>query len=206
MTIPIILIAVICLISYLAFSNHEIMARFQLNAWSVVHRKEYIRMISYGFLHADWMHLLINMFVLFSFSQAVIFYFNNFLPGNAELRFLLLFLSAIPVSAFYSLIKNKSNHAYNAVGASGAVSAIVFTSIFFDPYNPILLFGIIPVPGIIFGVLYLFYSARMSKKQIDNIGHDAHFWGAVYGFIFPLLYQPSLFNHFLNQLLTFKVF
>lgn len=206
MPVNIILIAVICLISFVAFSRPEIMARYQLNAWSVINRKEYVRVISYGFLHADWMHLLINMFVLYSFSEGVMFYFKYFFTGYTDLRFLILYLSAIPISAIYSTIKNRSNHAYNAVGASGAVSAVVFTSIFFDPYNPILLFAVIPIPGIIFGVIYLFYSAHMARKQVDNIGHDAHFWGAVYGFIFPLFYDPTLIFRFFDQFLSFKVF
>jgi membrane associated rhomboid family serine protease len=206
MSVNIILIAIISIISIIAFNRAEIMARYQLNAWSVFHRKEYVRMISHGFLHADWSHLLINMFVLFSFGQAVLFYFDYFFTDYTEIRFLLLFLTAIPVSAIYSVIKNKSNHWYNAVGASGAVSAVVFASIFFDPYNPILLFGIIPIPGIIFGILYLYYSARMARQQADNIGHDAHFWGAVYGFVFPLLYDPSLIFRFFDQIMTFKVF
>jgi len=206
MSVNIILIAVISIISIIAFNRPEIIARFQLNAWSVFNRKEYVRMISHGFLHADWGHLLINMFVLFSFGRAVLFYFEYFFTDYTEIRFLLLFLTAIPVSAIYSVIKNKENHWYNAVGASGAVSAVVFTSIFFDPYNPILLFAIIPIPGIIFGVLYLYYSARMSRKQADNIGHDAHLWGAVYGFVFPLFYDPSLIFRFFDQILTFKIF
>lgn len=206
MTIPIILIAVICIVSFIAFGSPEIMARYQLNAWSVINRKEYVRMISHAFLHADWFHLLVNMYVLYSFSQPVVFFFNHFFTGSGELRFLILFLTAIPVSAFYSLIKHRSNHSYNAVGASGAVSAVLFTSIFFSPYSTLLLFFVVPVPAIVFGVLYLIYSAYMAKKQIDNIGHDAHFFGAVYGFIFPLLYEPSLIIRFVNQLLSFKIF
>ena len=99
MSVLIILIAVICLISFVAFGRPEIMARYQLNAWSIVNRKEYVRMISHGFLHADWIHLLVNMFVLYSFSQAVLFYFKYFFTGYSEFRFLLLFLTAIPVSA-----------------------------------------------------------------------------------------------------------
>ncbi len=206
MGIHIILIAIISLISILAFSRYDIMARYQLNAWSVIHRKEYIRMISHGFLHADWFHLIVNMFVLYSFSQAVLFYFGYFFSGNAGIRFIILFLTAIPVSAVYSVIKNKSNHHYNAVGASGAVSAVVFTSIFFDPYNPVLLFAVVPVPGIIFGIIYLVYSAYMARKQVDNIGHDAHLWGAVYGFVFPLFYEPSLIIRFIDQIISFKLF
>ena len=89
---------------------------------------------------------------------------------------------------------------YNAVGASGAVSAIVFASIFFAPMSKLLVFGILPLPAILFGILYLGYSYYMSKKSVDNVAHDTHFWGAVFGFIFPMLIKPELYNVFLSQL------
>jgi len=203
MTVYLIVLIVIVLISMAAFSSPALMARFQLNPWSVVHRKEYVRVLSHAFLHVDWMHLLINVFVLFSFSRAVVFYFSYYLPGNADVLYLVLFLTAIPMSALYSVVKHRNNPHYNAVGASGAVSAVVFASIFFDPYNPVLLFAVLPIPGIIFGVLYLVYSAYMGRKQIDNIGHDAHFFGAVYGLIFPILYEPKLLLRFIEQLTDF---
>src|SRR5690554_6177721 len=203
MTVYLIVLIVIVLISMAAFNSPALMARFQLNPWSVVHRKEYVRVLSHSFFHVDWMHLLINVFLLFSFSRAVVFYFSYYLPGNGNVLYLILFLTAIPMSAFYSVVKHRNNPNYNAVGASGAVSAVVFASIFFDPYNPVLLFAIIPIPGIIFGVLYLVYSAYMGRKQIDNIGHDAHFFGAVYGFIFPILYEPKLLLRFIEQLTDF---
>jgi membrane associated rhomboid family serine protease len=203
MSIDIIIIIVVGLFSFAAFSRPELMARFQLNPWSVFHRKQYIRMLTHAFLHVDWMHLLINMFVFYSFSQAVLFYFGYYFEGFTDARFLLLFLTAIPVSSLYSLIKYRNNPNYNAVGTSGAVSAVVFASIFFDPYNPVYLFAIIPIPGIIFGVLYLVYSAYMARKQVDNVGHDAHFWGAVYGLIFPLFYEPRLIITFFEKLIAF---
>ncbi|MGQ1947055.1 rhomboid family intramembrane serine protease [Geofilum sp. OHC36d9] len=203
MSIHIILIIAISLFSIAAFSRTELMYRFQLNAWSVVHRKQYVRLLMHGFLHVDWMHLLVNMYVLYSFGYAVIFYFQHYLPGLSGLRFLLLFVTAIPLSSMYSVWKNRDNPNYNAVGASGAVSAVVFASIFFDPYNPILFFFAIKIPGIVFGVLYLIYSAYMARKQVDNVGHDAHFWGAVYGLLFPVISDPSLLNVFINKLLVF---
>lgn len=203
MPIHVIIIAVVSLVSIAAFMKPEIMSKFQFNAWQVVHRKEYLRLVSHGFLHGDWLHLIINMFVLFSFGGAVLSYFHHHLQGLNDLRFLLLFITALPASSLYALIKHRDNHYYNAIGASGAVSAVVFASILFEPYNPVFLFAIVPVPGIIFGVLYLWYSAYMARRQVDNIGHDAHFWGAVYGFLFPLIYEPRLIVSFFNQLWPF---
>ncbi len=203
MSVHIILIIAISVMSFAAFNQREIMYRFQLNPWSIVHRKQYLRTILHGFLHVDWTHLLVNMFVLYSFGHAVLFYFGYYLPGWTDVRFLVFFLSALPLSALYSIIKYKDNPNYNAVGASGAVSAVVFASIFFDPYRFIYLFAIIPIPGIVFGVIYLAYSAYLSKKQVDNVGHDAHFWGAVYGMLFPILSDPSLIQHFFYKLTHF---
>jgi membrane associated rhomboid family serine protease len=180
------------------------MAKLEFNAWQVVRRKEIHRIFTYGLVHGSWMHLLINMFVLWSFGKAVLYYFDQTFAGNAEIRYLILFISAIIVSTIATLNKEKDNPHYNAVGASGAVSAVVFTSILFKPYSPILLFGIIPIPGIIFGVLYIIYSKYMAEKNIDNIGHDAHYYGAIYGLIFPLFYEPKLAIHFFSQLVNFN--
>lgn len=202
--INLILIIIISAVSIFAFSRPDIMGKLQFNAWQIVHRKEIHRMLTYGLVHGSWIHLLINMFVLFSFGRAVLYYFGQVFDGGATIRYLILFVSAIIVSTIATLSKEKDNPHYNAVGASGAVSAVVFTSILFDPYNPILLFGIIPIPGIIFGILYLAYSRYMAGKDVDNIGHDAHYYGAIYGLIFPLLYEPKLAFHFFNQLTSFN--
>jgi membrane associated rhomboid family serine protease len=102
----------------------------------------------------------------------------------------------------FSIFKHKNNPYYSAVGASGAVMAVVFTTIFFDPWNKLWFFGVIPIPGIVFGILYLAYSVYMGKKNADNIGHDAHFTGAIFGFIFPILINFQLVSIFLDKLLS----
>ena len=199
MNIHIIIILITCAISIIAFGSSALMLRCQLNSWAVVHHKEYYRIFTYGFLHGDWMHLIINMFVLYSFGRATIYSFNNVFEGNNEIRFLLLYMSAIIVSTIYSVFKYRNNPNYNAVGASGAVSAIVYTTIFLNPYDLLYLWTI-PIPGIVFGIVYLVYSWIMAKRKVDNIGHDAHFWGAVYGFVFPCFYEPSLMIDFVKKL------
>lgn len=183
------------------------MSWLQFNPYRVYHRKEFYRLVSHGLLHADWVHLFINMIVLLSFGTAVERYFMR-LEAMSMLRFpvagfLLLYGGGVAVSTLTTLRKHKSNQWYNAVGASGGVSAVIFTSIFFAPWQNLLLYAVIPIPGILFGVLYLAYSHYMSKKASDNINHDAHFIGAVYGFIFPLLIDLSLINTFLEQLFSF---
>ncbi len=199
-SITLMLIIIISLVSIMAFNQQGIMAQFQFNAFQVVHRKQYYRLLSHALVHANWEHLLVNMIVLFSFGTAVEKYFRLYFGSNGTYYFLALFVGSVIFSSLASLIKQRNNYYYNAVGASGAVSAILFSAIFFDPWAKIYFFGILPIPGIIFGGLYLYYSWYMSRKNIDNIGHDAHFLGALIGFIAPVLIRPSLFFDFINLL------
>jgi membrane associated rhomboid family serine protease len=199
MTLIIILITLIISIS--AFYNTDIFDKLKFNPYRTAHQKEVWRLLTYGFIHADWVHLGVNMFVLFYFGTLVSAYFDMVFPGNSTFYFLLLYLGGLLISAAPAFGKHKNNLYYNSVGASGAVSAILFSSIVFDPMNKIyLMFIPIGIPAILFGVLYLVYSAYMDKKGNDNIGHDAHFWGGIYGFVLTLILKPDLFNHFLYQI------
>ncbi len=198
MTIILILITVV--VSFAAFKSPKLMEQLQFNASKVYYKKEYHRLVTHAFVHASWEHLLVNMIVLYSFGSAVEEYFKISFRNNHTLFFILLYLGGILFSNLYALIKHHKNYFYNAVGASGAVSAVLFTAIFFDPWNPIYFFGILPFPGIVFAVLYLVYSYQMSNKQKDNVAHDAHFLGAAFGFVFPILLNPLLFEDFLDKL------
>jgi membrane associated rhomboid family serine protease len=202
LTLLIIIVTVI--LSILAFSNRELFLKAQFNAYQVYHRKEIFRLISHGFIHANWWHLGINMFVLFSFGtqvEHILFSLEKAgILGSARLAYLLLYLLAIVFSSTISLVKHKDDIWYNAVGASGAVSAVVFFTVFFDPWDPLQLYFFIPVPRIIFAVLYLLYSQYMSRRGGDNIGHDAHFLGGIFGFLFPLFIQLDLYKYFIAKL------
>ena len=196
-------IIITCLVSILAFYNREIFAKLQFNPYQVYHRKEYFRMLSHGFIHADWMHLFVNMFVLYFFGRNVESYFQQLefrgVIHFPNLFFTFLYLAAIVIASLTTLYKYRDNIMYNSVGASGGVAAILFCSIFSNPYNTVYVY-FIPMPGIIFGILYLVYSQYMSKKNVDNVNHDAHFIGAVFGFIFPVIIKFSLIHDFIDQL------
>ena len=115
--------------------------------------------------------------------------------------YVVLYVTAIAVSTIGDLVKYRNNINYNAVGASGAVSAVLFASILFEPKMGIFIYLIpIPVPGYVFAPLYLLYCWYMARRNLDNIGHTAHFWGAVYGLVFPLVFRPDILQHFLRQL------
>jgi membrane associated rhomboid family serine protease len=199
-----ILIAFTALISIPAFNNHDWFLKLQFNAYQVVHRRQCYRLLTHGFLHANWMHLIVNMMVLFFFGPHVESYFKQILnPGMVQwhhLLYLLFYFSAIVVASLTSLFRHKDDPWYNAVGASGAVSAVLFTFIFFNPWELLYFYGIIPVPGIIMGVLYLIYSHYMSRRDSDNVNHDAHISGAVFGFIFPLFINYKLIWYFIDRL------
>lgn len=196
----IILIVITVLISFAAFRSVKLMDRLQFNASKIYYKKEYHRLFTHAFVHAGWEHLFVNMIVLFSFGQAIEDYFKYNFGNNHTLFYLLLYFGGILVSNLYALFKYRNNFFYNSVGASGAVAAVLFAAIFFDPWNPIYFFGILPFPGIVFAALYLVYSYQMSNKQKDNVAHDAHFLGALYGFVFPILLNPRLFETFIDKL------
>jgi len=196
----ILLIVITVAVSYAAFNNAKLMNMLQFNASKIIHKKEYHRLITHAFVHANWEHLFVNMIVLFSFGQAIEAYFKYNFGNNHIQYFFLLYFGGILASNVYALIKHRNNYFYNAVGASGAVASVLFAAIFFDPWNKIYFFGILPIPGIVFAALYLVYSYQMSIKQKDNVAHDAHFLGALFGFIFPILLNPRLFEIFLDKL------
>lgn len=196
----IILIVITVAVSYAAFNSAKLMNQLQFNASKIYHKHEYHRLVTHAFVHANWEHLFVNMIVLFSFGRAIEVYFRYNFGNNLILYYFLLYFGGILASNIYALVKHRNNYFYNSVGASGAVSSILFAAIFFDPWNKIYFFGILPIPGIIFAALYLVYSYQMSVKQKDNVAHDAHFLGALYGFIFPVLLNPQLFETFLDKL------
>ncbi len=199
-----IIIIITAISSIAAFTKPILYDHFQLNPYQTYHRRQYYRLLTHAMLHADWLHLIVNMLVFYSFGQAVEYYFRELrytgAIANPALCFIILYISSIIIASLTTLYKQKNNPDYNSVGASGAVSAIVFASIFFNPMHKVYFFGVLPIPGIIFGVLYLAYTQYMSKRGGDNVNHDAHFLGAVYGFFFPVILEPSLFIEFFKNI------
>lgn len=192
------------LTSLAAFRRRELLYRLDLSPVRIVHHREYYRIFSHAFLHADYVHLGINMLVLYSFGTYIEQVFTQLEEAgvifSGPFFFILLYLASIALASVSTVTRYRNNEGYSAVGASGAVSAIVFTYIFFAPLEKIYFYMVLPIPGILFGVLYLAYSSYMSRRSKDNINHAAHFWGAVVGFVFPILLKPELFLVFLKNL------
>lgn len=204
LSLTLILVLMTGLISFQAFNNPDMQRKLLFHPVSVREFGQWYRFLTHGFVHANWEHLLINMFVLWQFGEFLEHVFSQlFSPGIGRIMFIVFYLSAIVVSSIPSYFKNLDNTYYAAVGASGGTSALVFAYILFQPWDWFLF---PPLPAIILGVGFLWYSSYMEKRGMDNIGHNAHFWGAVYGAAFMLtsaaILSPGLIDFFLNELLS----
>ena len=202
--ITLVIVIITVLVSLAAFRYRELLYRFDLSPYHIVQKKQYYRIFTHAFLHTDYVHLGINMLVLYSFGRGIEQVFGSLedqgLIFSGPFFYLLLYVSSIALSALSTITKYRNNEGYSAVGATGAVSAVVFTFIFFAPLQKIYFYMILPIPGIVFGILYLVYSSYMGRRNKDNINHAAHFWGAVVGFLYPILLEPSLIKVFLENL------
>jgi membrane associated rhomboid family serine protease len=194
------ILAVTIILSITALNNEQVMRKMIFNPYLIQHKKEWFRFITSGFIHADWMHLIINMLVLYSFGGVVERYYNEVFDLKGEYYYGLLYFGGMLIAVAPSYAKHKNDPGYNALGASGAVSAVIFTAILFNPLQKIYLYGVVGLPGIVLGPGYLAYSYYMSKKGGDHINHDAHFWGAVFGVLFTILLKPSIALYFINEI------
>jgi len=187
MNIIILIIAITAIISFIAFNNKEIFEKYKFNVGAIRHRKEYVRILSAGFLHADIMHLLFNMMTLYFFGPVI-------LEGFGNIGFLIIYFGSILLGNIFSLFIYQKQPWYSAIGASGGVSGILFAAIAMMPNIGIYFFFIpIPIPGFIFGLLYFSYSVYMmlNPKQWDNLGHAAHLGGAFFGLVYAVILQPQ---------------
>lgn len=205
MNVTVILIFFTIIVSVIAWKRMDLFDKMRFKAPEIIYNKEYHRLFTYGFLHGDWAHLFINMFVLWMFGGLIEDRYVYWWGVEGRTLFLFFYLTAIVVSTLPDLKKHKDDCHYSAVGASGAVSAMVFAFILIHPLRKINIFFIpLGIPAFVFGILYLIYSTYMSKKQIDNIGHNAHFWGGVYGFFFTIPFKWKLIVAFFVQI--FQIF
>ncbi|HSC53084.1 MAG TPA: rhomboid family intramembrane serine protease [Phnomibacter sp.] len=195
MSHTLIIIIVTALISFSAFSNAK-MYNDLIMYPPAINRGQYYRLLTSGFLHADTMHLIFNMLTLWFFGSVLEPYFaKNF----GQFSFLIFYLVAIIVSDIPTYLKHRNSSSYASLGASGGVSAILFAFIILAPWSTIYIW-FLPVPAIVFGVVYLVYSQYMAKKGADNINHDAHFWGAMFGIVGLLLLDKEAISHFIDAI------
>ncbi|WP_223789541.1 rhomboid family intramembrane serine protease [Marinicella meishanensis] len=191
-----IIIGITCLISYLAWQDRRVMER--LIFWSPAIKQGQIeRFITHGFIHADGMHLLFNMFTFYFFGAVIEGVYRQFLGGAG---FVVFYLGAIVVAMIPSFLQHKDDRNYMSLGASGAVSAVLFAFIFLFPWELLYLFGAIPIPAILFAAGYVWYSLKAHHANNDNINHSAHLYGGLYGIAVTILMEPRLVGRFFQQL------
>ena len=196
--VTLIIIAANAIISFKGFNDHSFFEKYKFNT-AAVKRGEKIRILSSGFLHVDTSHLVLNMITLYFFADVAIDAFGT-------TGFLLVYLVSLLLGNLLSYYFHKNEYNYNAVGASGAVSGIIYAAILLHPDMSLYMFFIpIPIPAYIFGIGYMFYSIYGMKRQLGNIGHDAHFGGAVGGYILTLVLAPWILTAHLLMVLLLAV-
>ncbi|HXB08979.1 MAG TPA: rhomboid family intramembrane serine protease [Puia sp.] len=194
----VIIIVITCLISFLAFNNIKVMDSLIFWPPAISMRHEYWRFVTCGFIHADFVHLLFNMVTLFFFGKGL----ENLYMGELGLQhyyFLILYFVSLIVSNIPTYLKRKDDYNYRSLGASGAVCAVMFAAILIQPWAEVTVY-VIPMPAIVYAVLFMVYSIYMAKRGGDNVNHDAHLWGAAVGVAFTLLVDPSSFHKFLDEI------
>jgi membrane associated rhomboid family serine protease len=204
-----VLIGLTVAISAYALSNRDLMEAWIMAPYVISRNGQWYRFLTSGFLHADWSHLLFNMFAFYSFSPVVLATLAQGYGAGAGLGlFLLLYLGGIVVSDLPTYFKHRDERNYRSLGASGGVASVLFASILLFPVNSngggIIIFPLpFPIQPFIFGVLYLLYSWYMGRRRGDNINHDAHFYGALYGVLVIAALVPGVVPQFVQQVLNY---
>ena len=191
------LIGLTVLVSWQAFEKPRLLDRLLLWPPAIDRSKQYDRLVTHGFVHADWQHLLFNMITLYFFGRHVE---SLFVPYIGQVGFALFYLSAIVVAILPTYLRHRHDPRYRSLGASGAVSAVLFAFILVQPWSLIFVF-FLPVPAIVYAVLYVGYSIWMDKHGMDNVNHSAHLWGAGYGVLFTVMMEPRVAGFFMDRLL-----
>jgi len=196
-SVTVLLIALTCVLSWMAMHNARLMDRLILWPPAIRRQHQYDRLITHGFVHADLSHLLFNMITLYFFGRLIERFFAQYI---GQIGFALFYLSALLVAILPTYLRHRNDARYRSLGASGAVSAVLFAFILLQPWSIIYVF-IVPVPAIVYGLIYVGYSYWMDRRGNDNVNHSAHLWGAGYGVLFSLLLEPRIAGAFVENLL-----
>lgn len=201
--ITLIIIALTCLTSFLAFRSPQLKKDLIFSPYAVDRLNEYYRFVSSGFIHADWLHLLFNMYVLYEFGQIVEIYYGRHFGDLANILYLVLYFGSMIMADMSTFYRFRNYSHYRGLGASGAVSGVLMVFILFEPWATLQFIFIpgLPIPAIVLGIGYLIYSWYAARQMNDNINHEAHFYGAIFGVLLTLLLKPSLAVDFVQKML-----
>ncbi len=204
-TITLIIIIVTTGTSLYTMQKPRVLNSLMMNPFLITSQGQYYRLISSGFIHRDHMHLIFNMFSFYFFGTQLEYIFKEIFGSMGSVHYVALYVLGIVVSDIPTVFKNRHNKYYNSLGASGAVSAVVFACILFLPLRDICIYGVLCFPGVVLGFLYLVYSFYSSKKSKDGINHDAHLYGALFGVAYCLVFYPDSLRIFLEQMGEWKL-
>src|SRR5712675_2812306 len=196
--ITLVIIVITCIITLTGFKNGKVVDELIFWPPAISKKHQYYRFITCGLIHADYMHLIFNMLTLYFFGTFMEAHYQGEL-GLQKWYYLALYIGALIVSNIPTYLKHRNDYNYRSLGASGAVSAVLFAFILLYPWQRIVVL-VFPVPAIVYGVLFLVYSAYMSRKGGDNVNHDAHFYGALFGILFTIMVRPDVIDIFWNEL------
>ncbi len=194
-----VIMGVTALVSMAAWQRDSWMAAMMMSPSRIARHGEYWRFLTSGFIHADFTHLFFNLFSFYFFGTQLEYIFSVIFPGLGPWVFLVFYLLGIIVADLPTFFKQKHNHYFNSLGASGAVSATIFAGIMFFPTEKIYLFGIVGIPGIIYAGLFTWYSIEMERRGRDFVNHSAHLYGGLFGVIFVTLTYPQVWISFVQQ-------
>ncbi len=206
LNITIILIVITVWTSMRGWKNTQIQSKWMFNPYTVYHGKQYYRLLSSGFIHSNSTHLIFNMIALFFFGGVIERVYLLQFGQMGLLYYLITYLAGIAVANLKTYSKYKNSSYYNSLGASGGVASILFASILYKPTSSICLYFAICIPAFIIGVFYLIYSYYSGKRMADNVNHDAHLYGSLFGIAFTILLRPIVVIEFFNNIRHFNLY
>lgn len=210
-----VIMAVTVAVSYFCFEDRSLFERLKHSPYRESNHGEWYRLLTSGFVHASWLHLGVNMFVFYSFGRFTEAALKGYVGGLQEYRFdgwaaglvyLGLYLLTIVIANVGTLLQHRDNPRFGAIGASGAVSGVLFCTVLFQPWDKIYLYAVIPIYSIVAAVLFVLYSQYAANRGTDNVDHSAHLYGALAMPILLLLLRPGLVGHFVEQLTANRPF
>lgn len=205
LNLTLILIIITAVTSYYGWNKSEIQNKWMFNPYAIYHGKQYYRFLTSGFIHSNTMHLVFNMIVLYYFGGNIERIYEYLFGSMGIVFYLVTYLAGIVVANLKTYFKHKNSSYYNSLGASGGVASILFASILYQPTEGICLYFIICLPGFLLGALYLIYSYYSGKKLSDNINHDAHLYGSLFGVLFTVFLRPEVLIEFVTQILEYDI-
>jgi len=204
MNLTIILIIITVIISITAWNKPDLINKWIFNPYIVRQSHQYWRFLTSGFLHSNGLHLFFNMLALFFFGDVIHRVFETRYGDMGDIYYLVLYLGGIVISEIPTYFKHKNHPGYNSLGASGGVASVLFGAILYKPTSTIYVY-FIPLPAFVLGALYLIYSYFQSKRMADNVNHDAHLFGALYGIFLTVVLNPGVVQTFFRQIIHFKL-